>query len=121
MSLFSFLKPILGPILTPAKDFGSEVGAKFIFNQKYQRYGKMTNIQLDSTAKTIHIELELKGETAPLKIDISSYQISTESGETFIELGEVNTSREWINHLISDYVPPEKKRFKMPGFVKGLL
>jgi hypothetical protein len=121
MSLFSFLNPILGWIPNPAKDFGSEVGAKFRFNQKYQRYGQMTNIQIDSTAKTIHVELELKGEPAPLKIDVLSYQLSPESGESFIELGEIKTSREWINHLISDYLPPEKRRFKVPGFVKGLL
>ena len=121
MSLFSFLNPILGLIPNPAKDFGSEVGAKFKFNNKYQRYGQMTNIQIDSTAKTLHVELELKGESTSLKIDVASYQLSTESGETFIELGEIKTSREWINQLISDYLSPEKKRFKVPGFVKGLL
>jgi hypothetical protein len=113
MALFSFL--------SPAKDYTSEVLAKQYINSKYQRYGQMTNIQIDSTAKTIHVELELKGEPAPLKIDVLSYQLRPEYGQSFIELGEINTSREWINHLISDYLPPEKRRFKVPGFVKGLL
>jgi hypothetical protein len=81
----------------------------------------MTNIQIDSTAKSIHVELELKGEPAPLKIDVLSYQLSPESGDSFIELGEIKTSREWINHLVNDYLPPEKRRFKVPGFAKGLL
>ena len=60
MSLLSSLNP-LGWIPNPVKDFGSEVGAKLYFNHEYQRYGRMTNIQIDSTAKTIHVELELKG------------------------------------------------------------
>ena len=113
MSLFSFLNP--------AKDFLREGAAKLYFNYEYQRYGQMTNIQIDSTAKTLHVELELKGEPAPLKIDVASYQLTTEDGETFIELGEIKTSREWINHLISDFLPHGKKRFKVPGAVKAVL
>ena len=113
MSLFSFLNP--------AKDFALEVAVKLWFNQTQKRYGHMTTIQIDSTAKSIHVELELKGEPAPLQIDVARYQLSTEAGETFIELGEIKTSREWINQLISEYLPPEKKCFKVPGAVKVLL
>ena len=113
MSLFSFL--------SPAKDFALEVAVKLWFNQTQKRFGHMTTIQIDSAAKSIRIELELKGEPAPLKIDVASYHLSTKSGETFIELGKIKTSREWINQLISDYLPPEKKCFKVPGAVKVLL
>lgn len=81
MSHFSFLNP--------AKDYALEVAVKLWFHQTQKRYGQMTNIQIDSTAKSIRVELELKGESAPLFIDVASYQLSTESGETFIELGEI--------------------------------
>jgi hypothetical protein len=113
MSLFSFLNP--------AKDFTLEVAVKLWFNQTQKRFGHMTTIQIDSTAKSIRVELELKGEPAPLQIDVASYQLSSEASETFIELGEIKTSREWINQLISDYLPPEKKCFKVPAAVKMLL
>lgn len=115
MSLFSFLNP--------AKDRTSEVLAKLHFNHfenKFQRYGHMTNIQINSTAKFIHVELELKGEPAPMIIDVKSYELSTESGETFIRIGKIKTSREWIYQLISDYLPPGK-RFKISGAVKSVL
>ena len=94
---------------------------KLWFNQTQKRYGTMTTIQIDSTAKTIHLELELKGEASPVQIDVKSYELSSDGGETFIELGEIQTSREWINHLINDFLPPEKKCFKVPGAVKALL
>jgi len=113
MSLFSFLNP--------AKDSALEVVVKLWFNQTQQRYGQMTTIQIDSTAKSIHVELQLKGETSPLQIDVKSYELSTESSGTFIKLGEIETSREWINQLISDYLPPEKKHFKLPGPVRLVL
>ncbi len=94
---------------------------KLWFNQTQKRYGNMTTIQIDSTAKTIHIELELKGEASPVQVDVKSYELSTNAGETFIELGEIQTSREWINHLIEDFLTPEKKCFKVPSAVKALL
>jgi hypothetical protein len=113
MSLFSFLNP--------AKDHLIGGAVKLWFNQTQKRYGNMTTIQIDSTAKTIHIELELKGEASPVQMDVKSYELSTNAGETFIELGEIQTSREWINHLIDDFLPPEKKCFKVPSAVKALL
>lgn len=94
---------------------------KLWFNQTQKRYGTMTTIQIDSTAKTIHLELELEGEVSLVQIDVKSYELSTHANETFIELGEIQTSREWINHLINDFLPPEKKCFKVPGAVKALL
>lgn len=113
MSLFS--------LLNPAKDYAVEVAVRLWFSQTHHQYGQMTRIQIDSTAKTIHVELELKGETSPLVIDVRSYRVGSESGETLIELGDIETSREWINQLINDYLPPERKSFKVPGAVRMLL
>jgi hypothetical protein len=113
MSLFS--------LLNPAKDHLIGGAVKLWFNQTQKRYGNMTTIQIDSTAKTIHIELELKGEASPVQLNVKSYELSTDAGETFIEIGEIQTSREWINHLIDDFLPPEKKCFKIPNAVKALL
>lgn len=113
MSLFSFL--------SPAKDHLMGGAVRLWFNQTQKRYGNMTTIQIDSTAKTIHMELELRGEASPVQIDLVNYKLTTDAGETFIELGEIQTSREWINHLITDFLPPEKKCFKVPGAIKALL
>jgi hypothetical protein len=57
----------------------------------------------------------------PIQVAVRSYELSSEAGETFITLGEIATSREWINQLISNYLPPEKKRFKVPGSLRMLL
>lgn len=113
MSLFS--------IFNPAKDRLIAGTVRLWFNQTHQRYGTMTTIQINSTAKSIHVELDLKGEPTPLSIDIKSYEISTQSGETFIKLWDIESSREWINQLIGDFLPPEKKYFKLPGAVKMVL
>lgn len=113
MSLFSFLKP--------AKDLALGMAVKRWFNQTQNRYGTMTSIQINSTAKSIHVELELKGESSLITIDIKDYALSDRSGETFIELGEIETSREWVNALLADYLKPEKRHFAVPSALKILL
>jgi len=113
MSLFSFLNP--------AKDFALEVAAKLWINQIIKPYGKMTTIKIDSSTKSIHVELDLKGEPSLLQIDVKSYELSSGAGETFIEIGEIETSREWINILLGDFIKPENKRFNVPPVIKVLL
>jgi hypothetical protein len=109
-------------MLNPAKDFILELAVKQWFNQTQKRYGIMTRIQIDSQARRIEIDLELKGESSPLHVDIKEYQITSGAGgETYVELGEIETSREWINAVIADYFKPEKRRFKVPGAVKLVL
>jgi hypothetical protein len=112
MSLFSFL--------TPAKDHALAVAVRLWFNKTYKRYGHMTSIQIDSTARSIRVELDLKGENSPLAIDIRSYKLVTESGETLIEIGDIETSREWLNLLLADYLK-QNRRFPVPNAVKALL
>lgn len=113
MSLFSKLNLVKDCLIAGA--------VRLWFNQKHHRYGKMTTIQINSTAKSIHVDLDLKGEPSLMHIDVKSDALSTQSGETFIKLGEIECSREWINQLISDYLPPEKMRFKVPGAVTVVL
>jgi hypothetical protein len=114
-SLFSI------PILKQGKDLLLGQAVMGWFNQAKQHLGKMTTIKIDSQNKNIELDLELKGETSPLRIQIQNYRLITESKETFIELTDVTTSREWINALLSDYPQPEKRRFKVPAAVKMLL
>jgi hypothetical protein len=103
------------------KDRLIEAAARLWLHQTLKRYGQMTNLHIDTQNKRIDIELDLKGETSPIKVAVKSYRLDSDSGETFVELGEVETSREWMNALIEDFLTPDKKRFKVPGAVKVLL
>jgi hypothetical protein len=113
MSLFAHLNP--------AKDYLLAGAVKLRFNQTLKRYGQMTQIRIDSQNRRIDVELQLRGESSPIQLALKSYELSSEAGETFIAIGEIESSREWINQLISDYLPPDKKRFKVPGAMKVLL
>ena len=81
----------------------------------------MTHINIDSQKRSLDMELDLKGEAAPLQINIKNYRLIDESGETYIELSDITTSREWINALLRDYPDLEKRHYKVPAAVKVLL
>jgi hypothetical protein len=106
-------------IFSSVKDVAVEVIAKRWFNQTQKRYGNMTKIQIDSQRKHIDVELDLKGESLPLRIEVKCYQLESEiGGQTYISLGDIETSREWLNVLISDYFDPQRRRFKVPKAIR---
>lgn len=88
-------------------------------NHKYQSFGVMTSLQIDSAKKTASLELDLKGETQPLRITISRYQVTREGGRSFIEIKELNTSREWVTSLARQLV--KDKKFAVPEFADSVL
>lgn len=82
-------------------------------------YGRATSLRLDSTAKTINIEVELKGETAPLQIEITDYEISKDGDRYFAIVKGIRTSREWLTALAKNQLYND--RFELPPKVGRLL
>ena len=89
------------------------------FNHKYQSLGVMTSLQIDSTNKTASLDIDLKGETQPLHIIINRYQLTREGGQTFVEIKELDTSREWITFLARQLV--KDKKFAVPEMAHSVL
>lgn len=95
------------------KDAGISKGAQMAINNQIKEYGKVLRLNLDSKAKSIELEVELKGEKAPLSVSVERYNIIEDSGRHFVEINGVNTSREWINIVASSYL--EGKHFEIPA------
>lgn len=73
-------------------------------------YGRATQMRIDSTTKTISISVALKGETTPLEIEITDYQIRQEGARYFAKVKGIRTSREWLTMLAAErlcHVPVE--------------
>ena len=82
-------------------------------------YGAMTALKLDTTARTIEAELELKGETQPVRLHVREYELRDEGGRMVIVFKDVQTSREWLTTLARDFVM--NKPFKVPESVAKFL
>ena len=89
-----------------------------ILNQRFLKpYGKLTELKVNSTNKSLQLELELKDEPQKLRIYVRRYELIEQSGEMQFLIKEISISREWINALAQEFVlnkpypvPPEMAR-----------
>jgi len=82
-------------------------------------YGKISRLEIDRTKKIIRAELELKGETEPVRITVSNYRLIQEDGKNpLFETGLIEASREWLDALLKTLASrrfvPERMEIKNP-------
>jgi hypothetical protein len=94
----------LASALTACKNGVVEAVAKAFLNQKLQKFGAVTRLQIDSKGKTIAAELALKGEATPILINVDSYEVQQKAGDTFIVIRSARASREWIGAIVTEFV-----------------
>lgn len=95
-----------------AKDIALSSTGKSLLNRKLDRFGEISHLNLDSTKDEIELEVLLKGELAPLKVILKGYTFTQRDGVHYISIQNIKTSREWLNHVVQDYV--HGKEFKVP-------
>lgn len=115
----SFLTSLLKAVRPLVPDSAVEWGAREYFNQQYKSLGTMTTLQIDPSKKTANVDLELKGEVQPLNIKINRYELTTVGGKTYIEIKDLQTSREWMNVLATQFL--KDKKFEVPSALQALL
>lgn len=89
------------------------------FNHHWQKFGNMTTLQIDPTNRRASFDLQLKGETQPLHVDIGRYELIELNGKTYLEIHNVTTSREWMTLLAQQML--KDKRFEVPEIVASVL
>ena len=99
---------MLANALGAVKDRATEASAKALINQKFEDIGSVTELQIDSKQGTISAQLALKGEAAPISINIGAYELIQENGVTCISFHGFAASREWISALLNRYLAGHK-------------
>ncbi|MGE5431663.1 MAG: hypothetical protein ACM3QX_11350 [Syntrophomonadaceae bacterium] len=72
-------------------------GAEKVVNTLFEDMGKVSGLSIDSRNKAMKLNLDLKGETAPLSINIMEYEILEEASNFYIIINKLKASREWMN------------------------
>ncbi|HEX5329785.1 hypothetical protein [Sulfuricurvum sp.] len=67
-------------------------------------YGKVDNVTVDTTKKTISFTLMPEGEKQPLSVAIGSYMTLTIDKEEYLILQKVQTNRVWLNRIFADHM-----------------
>lgn len=67
-------------------------------------YGKVDNVTVDTTKKTLSFTLMPEGEKQPLSVAIGSYMTLTIDKEEYLILQKVQTNRTWLNRIFADHM-----------------
>ena len=112
LGMFDKLKEIKEKGIGKIKDAGLSKAAQVAINNFIKEYGKIVHLNIDSTNKTIDLEILLEGEAQPLAVTIKEYDILQKEGQYFVKIDNIQTSRAWINTLATNYL--NGKTFAIP-------
>lgn len=64
----------------------------------------MTELKIDNVRKNIEVTVMLKGESSPIQIKCSQYDLKTDGEIGSLTVGDVSVSREWMNLLATEFL-----------------
>ena len=106
-------------MLNKMKDLTLSKTAKIAMNTQIEKYGKITELSLNSKEKSLLMTLEMRGESSAIELKVDKYILSQSEEKHFIQLQGIQTSRLWLSAVAKDYL--ENKTFKIPNkYVKVL-
>ncbi|HSI83549.1 MAG: hypothetical protein ACAI35_04810 [Candidatus Methylacidiphilales bacterium] len=62
-------------------------------------YGTVNKFEIDKEAKSLLLEVSLRGEDNDISVHVKKYELVETDGRLSIIIHDVSTSREWVNKL----------------------
>jgi hypothetical protein len=104
---------------TSLKETVLRAAIKAFINREIEEFGVATELAIDTSKKTMRVELDLKGEASRIQINVGLYELSEKGGEVHLSLQNVTASREWITAVLNKYVVG--RTFRLPDAARMLL
>ncbi len=95
------------------------MAARQFLGSYLEKYGSMLNFSVHPETKTIDAEILLKGESSPIKLTLSGYDISGSAEKPTLRIAKVTASREWLEVVLREFV--EGKAIDLPPKAAPLL
>src|SRR4051794_18519603 len=102
-----------------SKDATIGFAARSAINSRLRGIGEVIELSIDTNRKTIRARLALLGESEPIDIDVTSYQLRTNDRGTDVIIEGATTSRQWMNVALQQFVIG--KGFPVPAKAEGML
>ena len=83
-----------------AKDSTNSAVFKAAINPFIRKYGQILQLKIDSKDKAFIFEITLKGEAAPIRIEIRKYEFINRDGTNYVKLHEVFANRYWMDTMM---------------------
>ena len=113
MSLMDKFKNVVKDTIYTSKDATNSALFKTIINTAIKSYGSVIAFKIDSKDKSFLMELMLKGETQPVRIEITRYEFKRHDEKSFVIIYDLKANREWMQTVMEFALL--NKEFELPS------
>ncbi|MGE4291072.1 MAG: hypothetical protein AB7E32_02570 [Desulfovibrio sp.] len=110
--------------LRQIKDRGLSAALRLALNEKFSRYGKISNLRLDTSAHRLLVDVHLEGEIQETTLAVEEYELLRDGDAAVIRLGNITASRAWLERVMNDaadrMLQDRKLRVEHPAIAKVL-
>jgi len=94
------------------KDTTNSAVFKTAINPFIRKYGQILAFKIDSRNKAFLFEIELKGETKPIRVEIDKYEFIQKDDKSFVKIHSMHASRYWMDTMMELMLL--EKEFELP-------
>lgn len=94
-------------------------GVQMYLNSLLAPYGKLTELRINSKARSIEGVCLLDGESSPIAIAVGSYVIEVDGSKRILRVVECTCSRAWAQALLKNLV--EGRPLELPAWAAAAL
>jgi hypothetical protein len=106
-------------LISRTKDAALRKALLHFLQPRFERYGEVRELEVNTTEKVLTAEVALKGEPFPFVISEARYRIEKKGDESWIVFYGVKVSKEWVQNLLDDQFP--EISVKLPKMLEMLL
>ena len=112
MSMLDKFKSIVKDTVHVSKDTTNSTVFRAVLNQTFKSYGTVLAFKIDSKDRSFLIEVMMKGEKQPVRIEISKYEFITKGDDVSVIMYSIHANREWMQVVMDTFVL--NKEFDLP-------
>lgn len=106
-------------LIDAAKDWGASKAFEVKLAEYLGEGSRVMEARIDSTKKSIHLVVELKGESQPFKAAIDGYEILIAGDKRLLRIKGLSTSKPWMDELWKRHF--QDRTFEIPALVAKFL
>jgi hypothetical protein len=106
-------------LLSRTKDAALRKALLHFLKPRFERYGDISHLEVNTTDKLVTAEVLLRGEGAPFVISQARYRIEKRGDEAWIVFYGIKVSKEWAQNFLDDQFPEISA--KLPKMLEVLL
>ena len=91
-------------MLRDSKDAALAYAAERFVNTRLRGVGQISDLSLETTNRTVHFCLTLRGESEPVDVKLSDVEVQRGDDGAVLIVGGAVASREWLSGALGQFV-----------------